>query len=110
VTLQNSIKGREQEPAETVFRNIQVFKGMPAGRVLRVMELAFVPNLGVECTHCHVDGQWESDEKPAKPIARAMWALRAKTEELARTASGNPKAVVTCYTCHKGRPTPAFAP
>ncbi|CAN5793202.1 hypothetical protein BH24ACI5_BH24ACI5_18770 [soil metagenome] len=39
-----------------------------------------------------------------------MWVMRAKWQEEARTASGNPEAVVTCYTCHKGKPKPAFAP
>src|SRR5687767_15553268 len=30
--LRKSIAGKEQAPAETVFKNIQLFKGMPAGR------------------------------------------------------------------------------
>lgn len=48
--LEQQIAGREQLPAEQVFRNIQTFKGMPAIRVLRIMEQAFVSNLGVTCT------------------------------------------------------------
>lgn len=108
--LEQAIAGKEQLPAEEVFKNIQTFKGMPAIRVLRIMEQAFVPNLGVNCRHCHVPGQWESDEKDTKKIAREMWTMRAKWQEDARKASGNPEAVVTCYTCHKGQPKPAFAP
>src|SRR6476661_9456280 len=30
--LEQMIKGRENEPVETVFKNIQVLKGLPAGR------------------------------------------------------------------------------
>jgi hypothetical protein len=108
--LLQQIAGREKDPAEQVFKNIQTFKGMPARQVLAIMEQAFVPNLGVECTHCHVEGDWASDAKPQKPVTREMWALRAATQEQIRRITGNPKAVVTCYTCHKGQPTPAFAP
>ena len=110
VALEASIAGREQLPAEQVFKNIQTFKGMPAIRVLRIMEQAFVPNLGVTCTHCHVDKEWESDAKPTKGIARNMWTLRAQWQAEVRKASGNAEAVVTCYTCHKGQAKPAFAP
>ena len=39
--LRKAIAGKEQAPAETVFKNIQLFKGMPAGRVLRIMELGY---------------------------------------------------------------------
>lgn len=108
--LEQSIAGREQLPAEQVFKNIRIFKGMPAVRVLRVMEQAFVPNLGVSCQHCHTDGDWASDQRPAKEVARAMWALRSRTQDEVRSATGNASAVVTCYTCHKGQPKPAFAP
>ena len=109
-TLEAAIAGREQQPAEQVFKNIQTFKGMPAIRVLRIMEQAFVPNLGVPCTHCHVDKEWESDTKPTKAVARRMWTLRAKWQEEVREATGNAQATVTCYTCHKGQAKPAFAP
>ena len=110
VALEKQIAGKEQQPAETVFTNIQMLKGMPAIRVLRVMEQAFVANLGVTCQHCHVDGNWASDDKAPKKIARGMWTLRAKTQDDVRAATGNAAAVVTCYTCHKGQAKPAFAP
>ncbi|HEU5248893.1 MAG TPA: hypothetical protein VFW15_02810, partial [Thermoanaerobaculia bacterium] len=35
------IAGRENEPAEKVFRNIQSLKGMPAGRFVRVMNMGY---------------------------------------------------------------------
>ena len=110
VRLEAQIAGKEQLPAEQVFQNIQTFKGMPAIRVLRIMEQAFVPNLGVRCNYCHVAGEWALDEKAPKKVAREMWVLREKVQDQARTASGNPKAVVTCYTCHKGQAKPAFNP
>ena len=108
--LEEQIAGKEQLPAEQVFKNIQTFKGRPAIAVLRVMEQAFVANLGVECSYCHVEKQYESDEKNAKKIAREMWVMRGQVQEEARKASGNAQAVVTCYTCHKGKARPEFAP
>jgi len=108
--LEAEIAGKEQSPAEQVFKNIQTFKGRPAIAVLRVMEQAFVANLGVECSYCHVEKQYESDEKNPKKVAREMWVMRAQVQEQARKASGNAQAVVTCYTCHKGKPKPEFAP
>jgi hypothetical protein len=108
--LERSIAGREKEPAEQVFKNIRVLKGMPAIRVLAVMEQAFVPNLGVTCSHCHIADDWSSDERRPKEIARGMWTLRRRTQDEVRAATGNASAVVTCYTCHKGQPKPAFAP
>jgi photosynthetic reaction center cytochrome c subunit len=110
VALEKQIAGKEQLPAEEVFSNIQTFKGMPAIQVLRIMEQAFTPNLGVGCNHCHLPGRWASDDKPTKDIARRMWTMRAEWQEDVRKATGNPDAVVTCYTCHKGEPKPAFAP
>lgn len=110
VELEKLIADRANEPAEQVFKNIQTFKGMPAGRVLRIMEMAFVPNLGVECTHCHVEGQWELDDKPTKKIARGMWTLRASVQDQVRQITGKTDVAVTCYTCHKGQARPSFAP
>jgi hypothetical protein len=108
--LEAVIAGKETLPAEEVFKNIQTFKGMPAGRVLAIMEQAFVPNLGVNCSYCHMPGQWELDDKNPKKIARNMWTMRAEWQDEVRKASGNEQAVVTCYTCHKGKAKPAFAP
>ena len=59
--LRKQIAGKEELPAEQVFKNIQIFKGMPAGRLLRVMELGYSRSQGVNCTHCHVAEQWEKE-------------------------------------------------
>jgi photosynthetic reaction center cytochrome c subunit len=108
--LERQIAGREQEPAEQVFKNIQTFKGQPAIRVLRVMEQAFIANLGVKCTHCHVEDKWDAEDKKEKQIARDMWMLRADVQAQVRKITGKNDAVVTCYTCHKGQAKPAFMP
>ena len=110
VELEKAIAGREQQPAEQVFKNIQTFKGRPAISVLRVMELAFVANLGVDCAYCHETGRWESDDKRTKVITRGMWTLRGSAQEEIRKLTGKTDVSVTCYTCHKGQAIPSFAP
>lgn len=108
--LEKQIAGNEQQPAEKVFKNIQTFKGRPAIGVLRIMEMAFTANLGVDCSYCHDTERWESDAKRPKQVARGMWTLRATTQDEVRRITGKPDVPVTCYTCHKGQPIPAFAP
>ena len=105
------IAGHEQEPAETVFKNIQFFKGMPAGRLVKIMEMGYARSLGVGCTHCHVEGAWEKDDKPQKQIAREMGAMSRAitTEYLARIKNINSKQpAVNCTTCHRGQIKPAL--
>src|SRR5262245_7800276 len=45
--LREAIKGKETEPAEKVFKNIQTLKGFPARNVLGIMEIGFSRSLGV---------------------------------------------------------------
>ena len=108
VALEEAIKGKEQMPAEQVFQNIELFKGMPAGRVLRIMEMAFSPALGVTCDFCHVEGKWESDDKDKKTIARKMWRMQRELSELIREIVDRENAAVNCTTCHRGMTKPAL--
>ncbi len=90
------------KPAEKVYRNILQFTGVPAGRIGPIMGF-FTVGLGVQCAHCHVDGQWESDEKPAKRRAREMMRMVGMTAK--QYYGGN--TPVHCGMCHRGRPNPA---
>jgi hypothetical protein len=104
------IAGRESEPAETVFKNIQVLKGMPAGRLVNVMDIAFSRSLGVRCTHCHED-EWDHDTIPAKEIARDMWRMNQRlNRDLLQTIKGleGRNATANCTTCHRGAVKPAL--
>jgi hypothetical protein len=108
--VKKAIAGKEKEPAETVFKNVQVMKGMPAERLLRAMEFGFGPALGVSCTHCHMPGKWESDEDPTKKIAREMMAMnRAINDQHLKKIEGlkGPNPAVSCTTCHRGQVKPA---
>lgn len=105
------ISGHEQEPAEKVFKDIQLFKGVPAGRLLAIMNMGYGRSLGVSCTHCHVPGEWEKDDKPQKQVARDMAAMTAKiNQELLPQIKNldSEKPVVNCTTCHRGGVKPAL--
>lgn len=109
--LREQIKGKENEPAEKVFKNIKSFEGDPAGRLLAIMEFGYARSLGVDCTHCHVPEKWESEEKPTKQIARDMKDMSEKInfEILKKMESlGGRQAFVNCTTCHRGDVKPAL--
>ena len=104
-----TIKGKEDLPAEQVYKNIQILKGMPASRVLAIMNRGFSNSLGVSCSHCHVTGEFDSESKPTKQIARDMWGMVATInndllKKIPNIKSANP--VVNCGTCHNGRARP----
>ncbi len=109
--LRKKIAGRENEPAEKVFKNIQFLKGVPAARLLAVMKIGYSRSLGVTCTHCHVVDEWEKDDKPTKQTARDM-AQMARTinndllKNIKNLKSESP--VINCTTCHRGQTRPAL--
>jgi hypothetical protein len=109
--LRKAIAGSENKPAGEVFKNIQMLKAMPAGRLLRVMELGYAKSLGVDCTHCHVAAQWEKEDKPTKQIARDMAAMVANinNEQLKKIKNlKSAEPVINCTTCHRGQTKPAL--
>lgn len=109
--LRKAIAGQENKPAEEVFKNIQMLKGMPAGRLLRVMELGYARSLGVNCTHCHVADAWDKEDKPTKQITRDMNAMVAviNNEQLKKIKNlKGPNSIINCTTCHRGQTKPAL--
>lgn len=111
--LKEQIKGREQEPAPAVFKNIQTpfAKSIPAGRLLAVMEFGYARSLGVNCTHCHTPEKWEGDDKPQKQIARDMAAMMTRVNGDLLKGIKNLKSAtptINCTTCHRGETKPAL--
>jgi hypothetical protein len=95
-----------QQPAEMVFKNIQVLKGVPADEFLASM--GFIANaLAVNCTYCHLGeggGGWDeyAKDNDKKQTARRMIAMM-------RTINNNNfggRRVVTCVTCHNNNNRP----
>ena len=109
--LKRAISGKEDLPAPEVFKNIKQYRGVTAARLLRIMEYGFNRSLGVDCTHCHVADQWDSDEKVTKQIARDMSAMLTviNGEQLKKIPNlKSTNASVNCTTCHRGQTRPAL--
>ena len=109
--LNKTIAGQESKPAAEVFKNIQILKAIPAGRLLKVMEIGYARSLGVTCEHCHVPGDWEKDDKPTKQIARDMVGMaNTINSELLKNIKNlkGPNSIVNCTTCHRGQVKPAL--
>src|SRR5215213_978491 len=109
--LKEQIKGKEKEPAEKVFKNIQMMKGVPAERLLAIMQMGYARSLGVTCTHCHTPEKWEAEDKPTKQIARDMAAMvKTINGELLKNIKNLQSAspTVNCTTCHRGQVKPAL--
>ena len=105
------IKGRENTPAESVFKDIKVLKGVPAGRLPRIMNLGWGRSLGVSCAHCHTENHWADNDKPQKQVARDMAAMVGKINNELLPAIKNLKSekpIVNCTTCHRGARKPAL--
>jgi photosynthetic reaction center cytochrome c subunit len=95
--------------AEEAFKNIQVLKGIPVDEFMGTMGL-FSAALTVCCGDCHTGAgtsnpKWE-DDPPRKLIARRMVQM---VNALNRDSFGG-RQVVTCWTCHRGTPSPAVTP
>lgn len=110
--LRKEIAGKENEPAGKVFMDIDVMQNVTAGQLLAIMEKGYARSLGVTCTHCHIPGQWESNEKKEKEAARGMIRMNATiNNELLPKVRGldtDHKPLVNCTTCHRGQVRPAL--
>jgi len=111
--LREQIKGREQESAGKVFKNVTtpMLKDGPAARLLAVMEFGFARSLGVNCTHCHVPDKWKTEDKTQKQTARDMSAMMARINTELLKGMKNLKSespTINCTTCHRGEVKPAL--
>lgn len=109
--VMKTIAGKEQQPASQVFRNVKMLTNVPAARLLAVMNTGYAKSLGVSCTHCHVAGEWDREDKPQKQIARDMSAMAMTiNNQLLKNIANlkGPSPVVNCTTCHRGQVKPAL--
>ena len=79
-----AVAGEAVKTAEQQFKNILVFKGVPASQIDATMDV-MAGALGVGCEHCHVKADkpgvpWpmEKDDKQAKRTARKMVTMMEK--------------------------------
>jgi hypothetical protein len=90
-------KGPPHEP-----KNLKILKPDQVRGAMAAFRVA----LGEKCTFCHVQGDFASDEKHEKLVARMMMEM---THEInAKFPDG--KMHVTCFTCHRGATEPKTQP
>jgi hypothetical protein len=85
--------------------NLKVLKVTTSAEVGQVMR-TFTAALGVQCSYCHMAGNYASDENPKKDQARKMIRM---TQQINGNFPDN-KMYVSCYTCHRGESQPKTAP
>lgn len=110
--IADRIVGRENEPAAQVFRNMRIewLKTTPARQLLDIMNGGYARALGVRCTHCHVEGDFSSDEKRPKRAAREMatmhWTINQTLAKMENVTSAPEDRFINCGTCHRGKTDP----
>lgn len=100
----DALRKPEQTAGER-YKNVTVMKDVPASRFIDSMR-SFTVALGTDCEHCHVQGNFAADDKPAKAMARRMVTMTHGINE--QTFAG--KQEVRCYTCHRGQVNPQSTP
>jgi hypothetical protein len=93
-------------------RNLQVLPAdIPQERLIAVMR-SWGEALGVQCSYCHVPGNFRADTNPHKNIARGMVRMttRINQELLPPVVGPAERPRVTCRTCHRGSPDTELPP
>jgi hypothetical protein len=86
-------------------KNLKILTGESGEQVIMTMR-AFRTALGVQCTFCHVQGDFASDDNPKKETARMMLTMARDINSKFPDGQRH----VTCYTCHRGATMPATEP
>jgi len=110
--LKDKYSDRMDQPADSVFKNIKLFKGTPVKILLGAMG-GWGHALGVPCQHCHVLGHWADDDKKPKLAAREMAAMVGRINDELLPAVKNLQSEhphVGCFTCHHGTARPGARP
>ena len=103
-STQNRANGAPKT-TEQVYKNIQVLKGVPADQLIPAMQF-IAASLGVGCEHCHVEHEFDKDDKKPKETARKMMTMMFAIDK--ENFEGH--RVVTCYSCHRGAVKPVGVP
>ena len=102
------VRSQQQVTAQTAeqkYKNIQLFRGMPASELDPTM--AFISgSLGVRCNFCHLPTAFEKDDRPTKLAARKMIQMVFDLNK----GSFNGDSAVSCFTCHRGKSKPVSVP
>jgi photosynthetic reaction center cytochrome c subunit len=98
----------EGDKAATVYKNIQVLNDLSIEQFNRVMlgMAAWVAPADQSCAYCHNITNMAEDGLYTKRVARIMLKM---TRHLNKDWQAHVGVTgVTCYTCHRGQPVPAY--
>jgi len=98
---QTATESIEDQPAEKVFHNIQVLKGMRAGDLQGAMSF-IASSLGVDCDYCHRGQDFGKDIRKEKSRAREMIEMVRQINQSAFHGENK----VNCFTCHQAHTDP----
>lgn len=94
--------------ASAVYKNLHVLGDVDVaefGRIMASFATWVAPTQG--CTYCHGnEGNFASDALYTKRVARRMLQMTRHINADWRSHVG--KTGVTCFTCHRGQPVPAY--
>jgi len=104
---------------EPLYKNLQVLpKNISSKDLQGLMVDDFQDGLGITCGFCHANAKdghgldYASDEKPEKRISRDMMrmtlGINKKFFKMKHPQLEGGALIVTCNTCHKGKPFPDF--
>jgi photosynthetic reaction center cytochrome c subunit len=102
-----------QDAAARKPENVHVLTGLTL-REIRAEMTMMSEALDVKCAHCHVPGNFASDNNRNKVAAREMLrmtkTINAQYFSKAMTTEGTTIGRVTCFTCHRGSRYPVHSP
>jgi len=114
LVLSAAVATQAQAPApqmaETVFKNVQMLKGIPVDEFMDTMGM-FAAALGYDCSSCHSKEIASNREAfaVATPLIQRARGMIAMTANLNRMYfAGQPR--VSCFTCHRAKPLPENVP
>ena len=91
--------------AGEVYENVKVLGDLSLsefGRTMTAITSWVAPEAG--CAYCHVEGNFASEDKYTKVVARRMLQMVQNMNASWKDHVGD--TGVTCYTCHRGHPVP----
>ena len=102
------VHGQDGGGDAQVFRNVKLLTHVKDKKEMRAVMKEQAKALGVKCTHCHVKGDYASDEIPEKAVAREMMRMVERINGELFTWEEAPRA--TCFMCHRGDLEPRMQP
>lgn len=107
------LAGKEKMRAGDVFASVELLQDTTVEGLLQIMDQNYGRALGVGCTFCHTEGQWDDDKKEEKVSARTMIRLvnqinKGELTHMPPNRTGR-TPTISCITCHRGMNRPGTA-